>query len=74
MFINSCCKFQDQGGIHIGDGAIVAAGAVVRKDVPAGATVGAVPAKPIVKKGHKRQEEWIGEIIWLAYHNLIQCT
>lgn len=35
-------------GVHIGDGAIVAAGAVVTKDVPSRAVVAGVPAK-IVK-------------------------
>ena len=99
VFINSCCQFQDQGGIFIGDGclighsvvmatlnhdfnpakrqnlhhapirlgqrvwvgahatitagvtigdnAVVAAGAVVTKDVPANVVVGGVPAKII---------------------------
>lgn len=99
VFINSCCHFQDQGGIYIGDGclighcvvlatlnhdpdpakrqnlkhkpirigkgvwigahvtitagvtigdnAIIAAGAVVTKDVPANMIAGGVPAKII---------------------------
>lgn len=39
------------GDISIGDNAIIAAGAVVTKDVPAGATVAGVPAKVISRSG-----------------------
>lgn len=35
------------GGIHLGDGCSVGAGAVVVDDVPAGATVVGVPARPV---------------------------
>ena len=34
-----------RGGIHIGNGAIIAMGAVVTKDVPAYSIVGGIPAK-----------------------------
>lgn len=45
VFINMGCRFQDTGGITIGDGAIVGAGAVVTKDVEPGVIVAGVPAR-----------------------------
>jgi maltose O-acetyltransferase len=38
-------------GVTIGDGAVVAAGAVVRIDVPAGAVVAGVPARIVKRRG-----------------------
>lgn len=35
------------GGVTIGDGSVIAAGAVVTKDIPAGVVAGGVPCKVI---------------------------
>ena len=54
-------------GVHIGQGAVVAAGAVVTKDVPPYAIVGGVPAK-IIK--YRFSPEVIEQLIKLDYSKL----
>lgn len=49
VFFNAGVKIQDQGGVTIGDGAVIAAGTVVTTDVPENTVVGGVPAKQIKK-------------------------
>ncbi len=44
-------------GVHVGEGAVVAAGAVVVEDVPAGAVVAGCPAKVIKMKDAKTSEK-----------------
>ena len=51
-------------GVNIGDGAIVAAGAVVTKDIPPFAVVGGVPAKVIKYRFPQEMIERLEEIKW----------
>ncbi len=51
-------------GVHIGNGAILAAGAVVTKDVSAYAIVGGVPAKLIRYRFPQNEIEQFEEIAW----------
>lgn len=51
-------------GVHIGDGSIIAAGAVVTKDVTPYAIVGGVPAKVIKYRFNKEQIKKLLELKW----------
>lgn len=56
-------------GVHIGQGAVVAAGAVVTKDVPPYAIVGGIPAK-VIK--YRFSPELIDELIKVDYSKLTE--
>lgn len=56
-----------KGGVHIGNGACVAAGAVVVKDVPPYAIVGGVPAKVI---RYRFSPEIIQRLLELEWWNM----
>mgnify|MGYP003303392449 CR=1 FL=1 len=52
------------GGVTIGDGAVIAAGAIVTKDVPPYAVVGGIPAKIIKYRFEKQIIDKLIEIKW----------
>lgn len=53
-----------RGGVKIGDGSIIASGAVVSKDVPNYAIVGGIPAKIIKYRFSQEQIKKLVEIDW----------
>ena len=56
------------GNIHIGDGAVIGANAVVTKDVPTNAVVAGVPARIISEDSNKCFEKEWGEIFAHDYY------
>lgn len=51
-------------GVHIGDGAVVAAGSVVTKDVESYTIVGGVPAKILKRRCSKELAERLQKTLW----------
>ncbi len=57
-----------KGGVHIGDGAVIAARSVVTKDVPPFAIVGGCPAKFIKWRFDEETREYLSRIKWWEWN------
>lgn len=62
MWIGSDAKIMS--GVHIGDGSIIAANAVVTKDVEPYTVVGGVPAKVIKKRFSDEKIQMLEQMKW----------
>ena len=61
-----CARAMVLPGVTVGEGAVVAAGAVVTKDVPPYAVVGGVPAKQVSERNRDLAYElWPGRVPWV---------
>ncbi|MEZ9487486.1 CatB-related O-acetyltransferase [Vibrio breoganii] len=62
VWIGAGCKLMS--GVKIGDGAIVAAGSIVTKDIPDFTIFGGVPAKKIKNRFNEEQTRKLVELKW----------
>lgn len=55
------------GGVKIGDGAIIAAGAIITKDVPSYAIVGGIPAKILKYRFEEEEINFLLKLKWWEF-------
>ncbi|SCH02904.1 Streptogramin A acetyltransferase [uncultured Clostridium sp.] len=63
------CNVVVLPGVTIGDGAVVAAGSIVSKDIPAYAIVAGVPARVIKYRWDEKTIERVSELKWWNWND-----